>query len=181
MKRTQWLAIFAFTMLAAVSVMAAEEPLLGIWYSEISMPKQGLALRGTTEYLRNHTTKSYFELTVTVIQESFTNKYSYDVVQTGEWQMSGDKLVEKLVDTKSIPRFWIANGEKVDLSTVDAADGAPTPERLEDVLPNGLSQEKTIVELGKDTITLKFTDDAGNEQTETLQRRDKHFQFTQTK
>jgi len=161
------------------SAIMLEEKILGIWYSEIqeiiSEPEGTVSVRGTTEYLRNGTSTTVGEMALrayTPEGEEFEIMYSFMV--SGEWMLYEQKLVEKMVDMKTMPKYLEMNEERIDLQYLVPAQHAQLP-KIEDMIPMGISEEYEIIEMGATVMKVKSRDSLGNEKIIVNYKRDKPF------
>jgi len=161
------------------SAIMLEEKILGIWYFEIqetiSEPEGTVNVRGTTEYLRNGTSTTVGEIALrayTPEGEEFEIMYSF--MASGEWMLHEQKLVEKLIDMKTRPKYLEMNEERIDLQYLDPAQRAQLP-KIEDMIPKGISEESEIIEIGANVMRVKSRDSQGNEKTIVNYKRDKPF------
>lgn len=163
----------------AKSSPALEEKILGIWYSEIeeaiSESEGSWSVRSTTEYLRNGTSTSVGELVLRAYTpEGQEFEITYNCMATGEWMLHERKLVEKLVDMKTMPKHLQASGERVYVQNLDQEQREQIP-KIEDMIPKGISEESEIIEMGANVMRVKSRDSVGDEKIIVYYKRDKPF------
>jgi hypothetical protein len=156
-----------------------EEKILGIWYSEIeetiSESEGSVSVRSTTEYLRNGASTSVGELVLrayTPEDQEFEIMYSF--MASGEWMLHEQKLTEKLVDMKTMPKYLQVSGERIDVQYLDQEQREQLP-KIEDMIPTGISEESEIIEMGASVMRVKSRDGLGNEKIIVNYRRAKPF------
>jgi hypothetical protein len=137
------------------TVQENQEKLLGAWDSagRCSVADGAIAYKGTTEYFRNGSSNFSGEFTLSPKLDGRNAEVTFVVISSGEWKLDGNKLVEKITDMKSQPKFLTLNGEKHDLQ-LDQSRARELP-RLEDFIPQGISSEVTILELSNSRMRLK--------------------------
>ena len=100
----------------------------------------------------------------------------YHAVAAGVWELSGSsKLTEKITSYKATPKYWMLQGQKVDVKKAGPTVGLPRPPSLDDMVPLGIPREFTILQLTPSLLKTSTTTQDGRKLTLVGKRRKAHF------
>jgi hypothetical protein len=136
---------------------ALADQILGIWYAEDRCSGTGysMSLKGTTEYLASGNFQSVGDFSISGVSNGQTVQFDYRFLAAGEWTINGDVLVQTIADLKAIPQ----------------TQNAPP---LQDYIPQGMTSEYTILEVGSSTIKVQSTTGSCREVLE-YEKRSQHY------
>ncbi|WP_439836305.1 hypothetical protein [Aeromonas enteropelogenes] len=149
---------------------------LGIWQSKYSYPVANgtTTVQGTTEYFKNGKYNVIGVVTIDYAKAGFDPiKIEYDMDGTGLWNHDDKNLYITLTNVKSHLRSVFMDNKKYSLNELKAHGSIP---KLEDVMPDNISEQYAIINKEGNHITLEADDPMGNTFLIDAYKVDKKFQ-----
>ncbi|MFB2890988.1 hypothetical protein [Aeromonas veronii] len=149
---------------------------LGIWQSKYSYPVANgtTTVQGTTEYFKNGKYNVIGVVTIDYAKAGFDPvKIVYDMDGTGLWNHDDKNFYITLTNVKSHLSSVLIDNKQYSLNELSAHGSIP---KLEDVMPDNISEQYAIINKEENHITLEADDPMGNTFLIDAYKVDKKFQ-----
>ncbi len=181
----KFLAAISISILALVLISCGgsnEKMLLGNWYSETTFPipanKDGISgeikVLGVTDYLANKASSFDGQMIIAMnSQQGVKIDIVYDAAITADWEIKGNSIFTKIVDTK----FHIAS-VKINGELIESQDQIAEMEKSfnpADFIPKGTADEEKVISIDSTTLVSESKDLTGKWVRHTATKTEKTF------